>query len=431
MKLKATAAVLSAAALFAACSDEVVNVNDEAKEKATFTFKVVDDYTGNAIAEASVYSVMDDESETTDSLGIVSWSKNAIGNYVYYVSAEGYKTIQVGASADEVGQGNVARVPDVFKEVRMVKGGVEATGTILYNDAETGATKPASKVKVFANCGSKFVPSEMSATTDANGKFTFDDLPAGTSCAITVGQTEIGSKLYSGANIGATTAHRSGEVENLSIATLSPVRTSLVKISDNLKEISSVSTALTFVFSAEVDADSIPGKWIVRQNGDKILVSVSLSKDKKTVTVKPFSGKWDEDASYTISADVYSVDGAYEDVYASFAVGAKGASGAPANVKNLAAEDDDGYILLSWKGETDRYYNVYWKTSKMNAFERLDYCYGSSYSYDDWYCEEESYEFNPPIAIDVEFIEFVVLPVNDDGVEADINGAKSVKYVIE
>ena len=53
MNLKSAFALLAAGTFLVACgADEVVNVNDEAKDKATITLKVMDNHDGSAIEEA-------------------------------------------------------------------------------------------------------------------------------------------------------------------------------------------------------------------------------------------------------------------------------------------------------------------------------------------------------------------------------------------
>ena len=52
MNLKSAFALLAAGTFLVACgADEVVNVNDEAKDKATITLKVMDNHDGSAVEE--------------------------------------------------------------------------------------------------------------------------------------------------------------------------------------------------------------------------------------------------------------------------------------------------------------------------------------------------------------------------------------------
>lgn len=432
MKLKATAAVLSAAALFAACSDEVVNVNDEAKEKATISFKIVDGYTGEALQGASVYSVLDDETEEADELGLVSWKKNVIGNYLYYVSAEGYKTIQVDAAAIEKGLGNVARVPDVFQEVRMVPGGLSVKGVVLYTDKKD-VRKGAADVTVHAACGinedMQFVPSEISVQTDKTGEYEFTDLPSGVGCSFYVGQVEVDGDLYEGSSTANLKGARGAKTASVASISLQKVTSNIELISDNLTKIDST-TALKFVFSAKVNKDSLDEVYVLT-GGKYVLTNVSVGEDGKTVIVKPFSKKWEDGRSYAVTGTVYSLDGAtYNFNKANFTVGGSGDIKAPGQVSDLKAVQDEDrtyYIDLTWtapKEDVDGYF-VFYKTDKMADWEeRTTFTagYGTSLT---------------PAKIDKDdlgtfkSVEFMVLPfvgTTSDYKIADKSKAKTVKF---
>ena len=129
MNLKSAFALLAAGTFLAACgADEVVNINDEAKDKATITLKVMDNHDGSAIEGATVYSVVDDESVKSDELGLSIWEKQVLGTHAFQISKEGYATILTAVTLDEQGQGNVARVGDKIVPVEMYKTGVTASG---------------------------------------------------------------------------------------------------------------------------------------------------------------------------------------------------------------------------------------------------------------------------------------------------------------
>lgn len=433
MKLKATAAVLSAAALFAACSDEVVNVNDEAKEKATFSFKIVDGYTGEAIQGASVYSVLDDETEEANELGIVTWKKNVIGNYAYYVSAEGYKTIQVQTSATEVGQGNVARVPDVFNEVRMVPGGLTVKGVVLYTDKKD-VRKGAADVTVHASCdagvGFSFVPSEVSVKTDKTGEYEFTDLPSGVDCYFEVGQEEVDGDLYEGVRAVTLDGARGAKTASVASISLQKVTSNIELISDNLNKVDTT-TDLKLVFSAKIAKDSLPDNVFVLTGGDYVLANVSVGEDGKTLIIKPFSKKWEKDGYYKITGRVWSIDGASFNLGGAdleFEVGAASTAKAPDQVSDLKVEEDGLYLNLTWTAPKNGYDGVYvfYKTDKMADWLELDYYTGKGVGS----------SLNP---VDVyvggftgaKSVEFMVLPFNgtiSDYKMADKSKAKTVKY---
>ena len=150
-----------------------------------------------------------------------------------------------------------------------------------------------------------------------------------------------------------------------------------------------------------------------------------MSKDKRTVEVSPYSGKWTKDASYTVRGTVYSTDGAYTTVSSTFVVGGGSSSaGKPENVEGLMIAQDPDYTYyarLSWDESDDATrYNIYTKTNLDNDFAYLSYTSSTYYRVDlDNYGSK------------VKTLYFIVLPVNSDGVEADIEGAKTVKYNID
>lgn len=430
MNLKYTSALLAAGALMMACGDDtVVNVNDEAKEKGTITLRAVDVFSGKAVPNVTVYSVVDDKENTSDSLGIVTWKKKVIGSYTFFLSADGYKTVQVTVGVNEQGQGDVSRVPDVLKDVKMYKGGVEASGTVLYEN-EKGEKNSAAKVTVFANCGDKFVPSEVSTTTNDKGEYIFDDLPAGATCNISVGQKSIDKTLYGSTANETVASLRSGDIQKMNIITMTQIKSQLVKVSDNLKKIDSETTALNFTFSTELNADSVANKWTVTSGGTKVLTSASLGSDKKSITIKPFSGKWDKDASYSVYGTAYSKDGGKLSVPGTgsltFKVGG-GAAAAPGQVTGLKAEKGtyNYYIKLTWtapKGEISGYY-AYYKTDKMVEWKQYRNSIGATYTSTNL---DTDYFISPSGFTSVEII---LLPFAN-GIDADFSKATAVTYKV-
>ena len=172
MNLKKITLLLSSAALLGACSQTVTNVNDEAKTKGNVTLQVVDASTQAAISSAKVYSLSENKTISSDSLGVALWKNKVIGDYAYVVSADDYASRRVVVSVAEQGQGDVSRVPDVYTTVQMFKKGVKASGAVFYIDEESGSKKVAAGVVVYANLGSAFVPSEYTTKTDKNGVYT-------------------------------------------------------------------------------------------------------------------------------------------------------------------------------------------------------------------------------------------------------------------
>ena len=428
MRLKYAFSLVTAAALLAACDSTVTNTNDDAKAEGNITIMVVDNHSGAALSGATVYSVTDDKAVVGDSLGRSVWKKRALGDHSFQVSKDGYATVHTQVTLAEQGQGDVPRVGDVVQTVPMYKAGVLAKGIVLYND-DKGKLNAASKVTVYANLPPEFVPSELSTQTNDKGEYSFDNLPEGVEIAISVGQELIDSKKYVGDAVhpigGAS--YRSGDLINVGAINLVKTAAQIVKVADNTSEIDTVSD-VTFTFAAELEADSVNvSKWTVTKGGNEVLVTVALSSDKRTVSVTAYTEKWTKGSTYSVRGTVYSVDGSSSTVSASFTVGggSTGSSARPGNVDGLKITEDEDYsyyIHLSWneaKGDVYRY-NIYRKTNLVNDFAFYTSTADTTYRID-----------LDDFTSSVTDVYYIVLPVNDDGVEADIAGARSVKYTIE
>ena len=428
MRLKYAFSLVTAAALLAACDSTVTNTNDDAKAEGNITIMVVDNHSGAALSGATVYSVTDDKAVVGDSLGRSVWKKRALGDHSFQVSKDGYATVHTQVTLAEQGQGDVPRVGDVVQTVPMYKSGVLAKGIVLYND-DKGKLNAASKVTVYANLPPQFVPCELSTQTNDKGEYSFDNLPEGVEIDISVGQELIDSKKYVGdavLTIGGA-SYRAGDLINVGTINLVKTSAQIVKVADNTSEIDTVSD-VTFTFAAELEADSVNvSKWTVTKGGNEVLVTVALSSDKRTVSITPYTEKWTKGSTYSVRGTVYSVDGSSSTVSASFTVGggSTGSSARPGNVDGLKITEDEDYsyyIHLSWneaRGDVYRY-NIYLKTNLVNDFAFYTSTADTTYRFD-------LDEFTSSVTD----VYYIVLPVNDDGVEADIAGARSVKYTIE
>lgn len=428
MRLKYAFSLVTAAALLAACDSTVTNTNDDAKAEGNITIMVVDNHSGAALSGATVYSVTDDKAVVGDSLGRSVWKKRALGDHSFQVSKDGYATVHTQVNLAEQGQGDVPRVGDVVQTVPMYKAGVLAKGIVLYND-DKGKLNAASKATVYANLPPQFVPCELSTQTNDKGEYSFDNLPEGVEIDISVGQELIDSKKYVGdavLTIGGA-SYRAGDLINVGTINLVKTSAQIVKVADNTSEIDTVSD-VTFTFAAELEADSVNvSKWTVTKGGNDVLVTVALSSDKRTVSITPYTEKWTKGSTYSVRGTVYSVDGSSSTVSASFTVGggSTGSSARPGNVDGLKITEDEDYsyyIHLSWneaRGDVYRY-NIYLKTNLVNDFAFYTSTADTTYRID-----------LDDFSSSVTDVYYIVLPVNDDGVEADIAGARSVKYTIE
>ena len=393
MKLKLAFGIVSAAMLFSACGeDSVTNIQDEAKDKGMITLKVVDSNTGLAIDSAEVYSLIHAETELTDTLGVTTWKKNAIGDYEYTITKDGYATRTYMAILTEDSQGDIARVEDRIQVVYMYKQGVSVKGTVLLRDPQNGNLSAAKGVKVVLSYENSFiVPSEISTKTDTSGVYEFKNLAEGLAYSVKVPQVSVDDMTYAAEdNKAVNDPLRKGEQRVLEPVTMNIVGLNPELIKDNLQTIE-VGDKVRLSFSTKLVADSVSAAWkvykgavnyyydddaydyVYNYNGNtEVLVTASLDDDGKTVVIKPVSEKWTKLATYTIVGTVYTVEGKSSTVVKKFVPGS--AVSKPDLIKDLVASEydiDDRYIHLTWKKNENEVkgYKVFFQTSESADYE--------------------------------------------------------------
>ena len=387
MKLKLAFGIVSAAMLFSACGeDSVTNIQDEAKDKGMITLKVVDSNTGLAIDSAEVYSLIHAETELTDTLGVTTWKKNAIGDYEYTITKDGYATRTYMAILTEDSQGDIARVEDRIQVVPMYKQGVSVKGTVLLRDPQNGNLSAAKGVKVVLSYENSFiVPSEISTKTDTSGVYEFKNLAEGLAYSVKVPQVSVDDMTYAAEdNKAVNDPLRKGEQRVLEPVTMNIVGLNPELIKDNLQTIE-VGDKVRLSFSTKLVADSVSAAWKVYKgavnydinddifyyNGNtEVLVTASLDDDGKTVVIKPVSEKWTKLATYTVVGTVYTVEGKSSNIVKKFVPGS--AVSKPDLIKDLvASEYDNRYIQLKWKKNENEVngYKVFFQTSGSADYE--------------------------------------------------------------
>lgn len=357
----------SAAALLAACSDTAVSdANDEIKEKGTVTFFVYDVLTRLPLEDVANYYRTEDKTKYTDSTGTIVWKNVDIGQSYFDFQLDGYAMKRHNVTVTDIIKHDVARVEDNVEKVPMYELGVDVKGQFFYRDPSTKDWKPAANATVYIDYpdDTEIYPNEVYTKTDDDGFYSFKNLAANVNFEVKSERFTVDSTVYEVTKIGAT-AQRKGVLKEMDpmvaeVASLDPVL-----LSSNL---SSVGTKdeIKMNFSEVLEADSVNTKYIKvlrvganpapdadgkPTNVTEVSVSVSLSDDGKTITIKSASGEWADGKDYLVEFNVWStlaknlkdeveIDGITYKKYRKFTAGSVEL---PGQVKNLAIDkfDDD------------------------------------------------------------------------------------------
>jgi hypothetical protein len=359
----------SAAALLAACSDSSVSdANDEIKEKATVTIFAYDVLTRLPLENVSVYYRTTDKTKKTDSTGTIVWRDVDIGQSYFDLQLDGYAMKRHDVVVTDNVANDVARVNDNTEKVEMYELGVDVKGKFYYRDPETKDWKPAANATVYIDYpdSSEIYPNEVYTKTNEDGSYEFKNLAANVGFEVKSERFTVDSTVYEVTTIGST-AQRKGVLKEMDpmVAEVASLEPRL--LSSNLSSVG-VKDDLKLTFSEVLEKDSITTKHInVKRITDDttdpvttvdVAVTLSLSEDGQTVTVKSNSGAWAEGKSYLINFDVWSklakelvdsvkIDGVEYKYYRKFIAGAPGV---PGQVKNLMIKlDDDDEEIVSYE----------------------------------------------------------------------------------
>ena len=357
----------SAALLFAACSDtSVSDANDEIKEKGTVTIFAYDVLTRLPLKDVSVYYRTTKKTKKTDSTGTIVWKGVDIGYSYFDLQKEGYAMKRHTMFVDDKIMHDVARVYDYTEKVEMYELGVDVKGQFFYVDPETKNWVPAANATIYVDYpdSSEIYPNEVYTKTDSNGFYSFKNLAANVGFEVRSERFTVDSVVYEVDSIGAT-AQRKGVLKEMDplaavVASLDPKM-----VSSNLNAIN-VKDEIKLNFTEVLEKDSVNTKYIkvLRVNNPPmpdangkptnvtdVAISVSLSGDGKTITIKSNSGEWADGKDYLVEFDVWSklaknlkdsvkINGLTYEKYRKFTAGTLAV---PGQVKNLAIDkfDDD------------------------------------------------------------------------------------------
>lgn len=382
MKIKSLIALSSVALMWGCIGDEsITNASKESKETSEITVKIVDSKSGLPIDSAMVYAELGQDTLYSDSLGLVTWDKNELGDYSYIVAKEGYASQIAELTVIETGKGDVPRVPNQILTVALHARGVTVNGTILIKDTKSDNLSAASKIPVVAKyVDGDVYPAEVSTMTDASGVFEFKNLAENSRYEIVVPQAEIEGQTYEVSNVEEklyVSGLRAGESRSLNPITMEVVGLVPELIRTNFASLDTIDEGsyIKLVFSTELVADSVPNAWSVYkrglavgsecEGGDEVLVAATLDRDQKTVIVNSVSNKWNRQ-TYCLEGSVFTKEGRVQKFALNFNPGAL--SERPSNVTKILYDDTD--YKLSWnvvKEEKNGLsgYKIFYRTNKM------------------------------------------------------------------
>jgi len=313
-------ALAASALMFAACSDTVVTDYSDSKATATVNFKVSDQISGAALDSVKVTRLAKDSLNViTDSLGYAGFSKVKIGEYLYRFQKTGYATVDLQAAVLD-GQSNVPRVPDLNLEIALAKLGATVRGRAFYTDGNGNrlAVDSGTVQLKLGTLGSFTWPNPVLTTqTDANGNYSFANLPEGITYTITVRQVTVGGKAYSTVAPVTVSGVYAGETVTAGAVDLAVSGNALTVNSTNYSGVQQVSTTSPIVikFSEAVDTSLIRlgnvQVHVALTGNPQVLVTATWSDGNTTLTLTPSdSSTWWDGVTHTITLNLTSTSNA-------------------------------------------------------------------------------------------------------------------------
>jgi len=360
-------------ALFASCSDNVVEAGDQAIETSANLKVEVRDYSNNAlISGAKVALLSGGNQETTNAQGVAIIKGVPYGTNGLRVDKEGYASLISSASLASTGSDGVFIVRDGVAQVQLYPLSASLSGVATHN----GVPVPAGgKVRlVFTNASIEKTEYEVEIT--AGGKYSFENLPATGNNATLRLRILTGDKLYEVASISSPALY-SGSPATLALETANQIRFYLASYSSELDELTD---NVEFNFNAEVDTKNKSNRVSVSSfNQSFNQYDLEWDAEGKKLTLKLFPGSEWPAESFNVSLLLYSKEGKegsegnkatnsgsiYYPVEYPVAVKQK----ALASVEGIKwtgpviGESSNLTINISWEGNGDDYY-IYAKASK-------------------------------------------------------------------
>jgi hypothetical protein len=294
----------SAIALFFACSGEVVESTETSNRAELALTVTVQDYASGTLLDADV-SLNNGEPKKAES-GVAVFSNVGVGTHNLLAKKTGYAEMLSQVIVEPV-IGQNAQIPrDYAKKIELYPLTSGLWGYLSYADKD-GVTRRVPegievKLKLLnsdyydidgCNCivETSFITKLFTATTDAQGKYEFKDLPAvGDNYEIWVSSTSIDDIEFGNKPITKIPLQTEGTV--YATETLLSKQTNFFIVSDypSIIEYADIAKPITLKFTEAVDRSIIKNTSITSIS-DPVLMNITWNEDNTELTLTPM-GNW-------------------------------------------------------------------------------------------------------------------------------------------
>jgi len=294
-----------AIALFFACSGEVVESTGKADLALTVT--VLDAVSGDLLeADVSLNGGKPQQAKN----GIAVFKEVTIGTHTLRAKIDGYAEVSTSTILS-LTTGQTSEIARSYNaEIQLQPLTSSLWGYLTYED-ETGAKRPVPadvEVKLELSGNSKIVNRLYTAKTDADGKYSFEKLPAVT-YSLWVQESKIGNINYARTNIttSGTNLKAGGAVLATENPTLLSNKTNLFAVSDypSIIQFADIDKPIKFKFTEAVDRSKITNTSITVSSTTTV-PNITWNADNTELTLTPM-GKWAELTG--VSLNITSISG--------------------------------------------------------------------------------------------------------------------------
>lgn len=383
-------ALVPAALMVVGCEDTVTNTTTASETQAytdtkatgTITLVVRDQLTGTMLSGVKATLLgTGTASVVSDSSGITQFASVVPGTRLVRLEKAGYASRIVSASLYD-GNSEVPRVHDFTDEVTLPRLGASVTGKVYFSDKLGNHNVDSGAVVYLQYAGEGWVNGLFSTVTDKDGAYRFDSLPEDIRVNLTVRSHKLALGVYAADGGTSISGLKAGEIRNLENINLSIDAEAFSLLTTTIDAIPETET-VTVNFSGAVDTVALrKDDLTVTAGGQDVAIVPTWSNGNKTLTLKPFSGKWIT-GSNRIEISVKSALG--QSISETLTFNAGTVSALPAAVTSLhskamilgkekidTVDGNTGSVTFTWNKATGADgYTLYKKATKDNAFTKV------------------------------------------------------------